>query len=96
MTEYIDREALKKKAYPFPCAIGVEYAVPIRAIDEAPAADVQEVRHGEWKECYEDWRKQIAGDECSVCGFQHFGASISHYHYCPNCGAKMDESEDEE
>lgn len=96
MTEYIDREALKKKAYPFPCAIGVEYAVPIRAIDEAPAADVQEVRHGEWKECYEDWRKQIAGDECSVCGFQHFGASISHYHYCPNCGAKMFESEDEE
>lgn len=43
----------------------------------------------------EEWRKQIAGDECSVCGFQHFGASISHYHYCPNCGAKMDESEDE-
>ena len=44
---------------------------------------------GEWKPCFEDWRKQIEGDECSVCGFQHYGTSISHYHYCPHCGAKM-------
>lgn len=56
----------------------------------APTADVAEVKHGEWKLCYEDWRKQIAGDECSVCGSQHFGVSISHYPYCPNCGARMD------
>lgn len=48
------------------------------------------VKHGKWKECFEDWRKQIAGDECSVCGFQHYGTSIAHYNYCPNCGAKMD------
>lgn len=52
--------------------------------------DVQEIKHGEWKLCYEDWRRQIAGDECSACGFQHYGACISDYHYCPNCGAKMD------
>jgi predicted Zn-ribbon and HTH transcriptional regulator len=51
----------------------------------------EEVKHGYWKECFEDWRKQIVGDECSACGFQHYGTSISHYHYCPNCGAKMDE-----
>lgn len=56
----------------------------------APAADVQEIKHGEWKLCYEDWRRQIAGDECSACGFQHYGTCISHYHYFPNCGAKMD------
>lgn len=59
-----------------------------------PVSDVVEVKHGEWKLCYEDWRKQIAGDECSVCGFQHFGVSISHYHYCPNCGARMDGGEE--
>lgn len=53
-------------------------------------ADVVEVRHGEWKPCFEDWRKQIEGDECSVCGFQHYGTTIRDYHYCPNCGAKMD------
>ena len=31
----IDADALKKQSYPFPCAIGVEYAVIIRAINEA-------------------------------------------------------------
>ena len=60
-------------------------------MSKIPTADVVEVKHGYWKECFEDWRKQIAGDECSACGFQHYGTSISHYHYCPNCGAKMDE-----
>lgn len=59
-------------------------------IRPAPAADAQAVKHGEWKLCYEDWRRQITGDECSACGFQHYGACISHYHYCPQCGAKMD------
>ena len=59
-------------------------------IDFIARADVQEIKHGKWKLCYEDWRMQIAGDECSACGFQHYGTCISHYHYCPNCGAKMD------
>lgn len=36
----IDAEELKKKAYPFPCAIGVEYAVTLRAINEAHTIDV--------------------------------------------------------
>lgn len=44
---------------------------------------------GRWLECYEDWRRQMVGDECSHCGFKHFGSSISHYRYCPACGAKM-------
>ena len=39
----IDANALKKQAYPFPCAIGTELAVTIRAIDEAPTVDAVEV-----------------------------------------------------
>lgn len=35
----IDAEELKKKAYPFPCAIGTEYAVTLRDIDQAPEID---------------------------------------------------------
>lgn len=31
-----DLDALKKTSYPFPCAIGVEYAVTLRSIDDAP------------------------------------------------------------
>lgn len=61
-----------------------------KGIDLLRTADVVEVKHGKWKECFEDWRKQIAGDECSACGFQHYGTSITHYNYCPNCGARMD------
>ena len=44
---------------------------------------------GEWQVCFEDWRKQMAGDQCSKCGFQHYGTSINHYHFCPACGAPM-------
>lgn len=94
MSDYIDRAALgiglcnrdvfENKSY----ADGWNAAVKI--LKEAPTVDIQEVKHGEWKLCYEDWREQIAGDECSACGFQHYGTCISCYHYCPNCGAKMD------
>lgn len=59
------------------------------AIKALPAADVAPVVHGRWEQCFEDWRKQIEGDKCSICGFEHYGASIAHYHFCPNCGAKM-------
>lgn len=32
-------EKLKRKAYRFPCAIGTEYAVPIRAINETAGGE---------------------------------------------------------
>ena len=67
-----------------------EHIRKLGCMDFIARADVQEIKHGKWKLCYEDWRMQIAGDECSACGFQHYGTCISHYHYCPNCGAKMD------
>ena len=67
-----------------------EHIRKLGCMDFIARADVQEIKHGEWKLCYEDWRMQIAGDECSACGFQHYGTCISHYHYCLNCGAKMD------
>ena len=53
----------------------------------SPVADVAPVRHAKWEQCFEDWREQIEGDKRSACGFEHYGTS---YHYCPNCGAKMD------
>ena len=49
-------------------------------IDELPTYDVQEVKHGRWVKGKE-WF------ECSVCGYEQGSA---HWHYCPNCGAKMD------
>lgn len=60
-----------------------------RMVNDAPTADVAPVRHGRWEQCFEDWRKQIEGDKCSACGFEHYDCSIRSYRYCPNCGAKM-------
>ena len=105
MSDYIDRDLLLaeikelKKSPWYNGGYGTyERNIRREAIDiivdlcirPAPAADAQAVKHGKWKLCYEDWRMQIAGDECSACGFQHYGTCISHYHYCPHCGAKMD------
>lgn len=51
-----------------------------------PAADVLEVRHGEWD----------INSNCSVCGvykFEELDADVWadwDIDYCPNCGAKMD------
>lgn len=108
MSDYIDRDlllaeikALKKSPWYNGCdenydriirsdAIGTVVDLCIRS---APAADVQEVKHGKWKLYYGDQRMQIVCDECSACGFQPYGTCITHYHYYPNCGAKMDGGE---
>ena len=55
-----------------------------------PAADVVEVRHGEWVEQIEtpNWLDDDVEVyyKCSICGCYNWGESA----YCPNCGAKMD------
>ncbi|MBE5867972.1 MAG: hypothetical protein E7293_03310 [Lachnospiraceae bacterium] len=67
----------------------------IKIVSAQPTIEAVPVVHGEWKQCFEDWRMQIVGDECSACGFQHYGSSINHYNFCPNCGAKMKGEEHE-
>ena len=53
-----------------------------------------EVVHGEW-EVIEDDYFDLVELKCSVCGeswgFEGYEDCIpQNYHYCPNCGAKMD------
>lgn len=62
-----------------------------RYVKRQPAVDAVEVVHAKWEQCFEDYRKQIEGDKCSACGFEHYGTSIRNYKYCPNCGADMRE-----
>lgn len=68
------------------------------AIKSVPTADVVEVRHGKWVETQEPlgWC-DVDCAECSVCHESWIideDSSIDDYecmwHYCPNCGAKMD------
>ena len=61
-------------------------------IEEVPAADVVEVRHGWWiaKNADGSWRV----DTCSVCNKDtHYVRFAPEYDFCPNCGAKMDGKE---
>ncbi len=58
-----------------------------------PAADVVEVRHGEWSK-QED--KLCHWFICSYCGERpplNIWKYEWHSPYCPNCGAKMDGKE---
>lgn len=49
------------------------------------------VRRGRW---YQDDQDKILGRiRCSKCQGAFY--SIQHYKYCPNCGAKMEEEQDE-
>lgn len=54
------------------------------------AADVAPVRHGRW--IHTDLAVHWYGkDECSECTYhEHDRSDLSHFNYCPNCGAKMD------
>ena len=71
-------------------------------VEDYPAADVTEVRHGRWK----PWKYKgmgllpISGYQCSRCGVVMDGIEDTptayHLHYCPNCGARMGESEGED
>nr|DAI94459.1 MAG TPA: Rubredoxin evolution, hydrogenase, nickel, energy.86A [Caudoviricetes sp.] len=99
MADYIDRAKLgigkcnrkifENKSY----ADGWNAAIKI--LQEAPAADVAEVRHGYWIPISDG-----EGAECSECGEYYdtsqtggmtaFRQFQKFYAYCSCCGAKMD------
>lgn len=64
-------------------------------VEAAPAADVAPVKHGYWvgeydgyadgNPCYDTWH-------CSECGWECDDDEEPTWKFCPNCGAKMDES----
>ncbi len=62
-----------------------------QAIDAIPAADVAEVRHGKWIDT-------STKRECSLCGtaWRWSDNEADRFRYCPNCGARMGKSEDED
>lgn len=104
MSDYIDREELIKHIKDLPtwwadgsalCAYYLTKA--ITSIEEAPAADVQEIKHGEWI------KMDIISDDvdyyCSECrNFIDIAAGRETpidrgFFYCPHCGAKMEKGE---
>lgn len=62
---------------------------------EFPSADVAPVRHGRWMK--PNSREKTYQRRCTACGSIAYFCGIGcSYKYCPNCGAKMDGSSNEE
>lgn len=94
MAEYIDREKIAAEARALSTHLLNEWDTigVLALIDRQPAADVAEVRHGKWV-----WNGETCCNQCSVCGVGAMWFRVQmEYYYCPNCGAKMDESEDKD
>ena len=100
MPEYIEREAILKKAikerrFVFQMEDFLNNEVIFKTvykdlaecINSIPAADVSPVRHGRWLQK----KHKIFGNAydyvCSECGCDY---ALAEYNYCPNCGAKTD------
>ena len=62
-------------------------------ICDCPTIEAEPVRHGWWKS--EDERSSMFGRivSCSECGAMLEPRKIHCYHFCYNCGAKMDSKE---
>ena len=92
MPRYIDAETIKSRIGEL-CINNYElfsetiYERIIGVIEAVPTADVQEVKHGRWRE-----KPTIAYcSNCKVHLTKSFLISLRQtYKYCPNCGAKMD------
>lgn len=81
MARYIDVDLLIGKIDEVAFEID-DYSLIIDAVEQAPTADVREVRRGKWI------RSVFAGDfhKCSECN----GVWNRKFDFCPNCGAEME------
>ena len=91
MARYIDADALKDeiqgaRVIKKPQFLNAEETLLI--IDKQPTADVEEVKHGEWKHTVE--KGTVFNHHfftCSLCGASAFTSGYEKY--CHECGAKM-------
>ena len=88
MSRYIDAEQFKRDNerllhcdFPYLAEETLE-----ELIDNAPAADVAEVRRGRW-------HRDFILLTCSECG-SSVPEMNGEWHYCPNCGASMQGEEE--
>lgn len=91
MPEYLEKEAFKSWVK----ENITKNPMILKAIDYAPSADVEPVRHGHWEADVCD-RVSMSGKlenlicyKCSACEM----FSCQETKYCYNCGAKMDKEE---
>ena len=90
MARYIDADKIHQFVEDnFKGNVPYEWAWTLTAIDKEPTADVEEVKHAEWR--------SVVGDVIFACSNCDAEVSTSWdyenddmFDYCPCCGAKMD------
>lgn len=90
MAEYIERELLLKN---IKRNIPYVYHMMSILISCIPSEDVAPVVHAHWVHDGRIIENGIDWYHCSKCG-RGETPKCKKYHYCHNCGAKMDEKED--
>lgn len=85
-------ENIKNMPWKITPAAEISKGIFLQTVEEAPAADVVEVRHGYWK-----WETKIEPQAqnrlyCSICDNECLskGDYYVKSKYCPHCGARMD------
>lgn len=94
--DYIKRsDALEEVQYiPVTMDDEIDVEAAQQMINAIPAVDVEPVRHGRWIRMTGMMPPEFHGHyECSECEWRGKHDIEREYHYCPNCGAKMDEDE---
>ena len=97
-TELIDKKELKewienwfetnKYYHPYSKSNNIPIIELYDILEQMPTiATIDTERHGYWISVDEEKRFYLW--KCSEC-HTHFAALVDRYHYCPNCGAKMD------
>lgn len=99
MSRYIDADKLTfsrvRIIHPDGTAGGWNAVVMSSVINNAPTADVVEVRHGEWETIPDCQPNRLLAYRhiCSVCKTTYKDLNCHGHNYCHWCGAKMDGKE---
>lgn len=99
MSRYIDADHLIKRATnPYgDCWSTTCEGTPdfVDYINEEPTVEVKPIVYGEW-ELVDDTFDEMKDYKCNLCGQLCAMSIYKMMNFCPNCGAKMRESEEEE
>ena len=97
MNEYIKKEDVLTLIDTGCLISNSNYNKEIKLINELPSADVEPVKHGHWKVVSDEYGGKAYICECSECEdtVWVYKDANRKWNYCPNCGTKMDEEEQE-
>lgn len=89
MAEYIDRAEVISIIKTGGFWEEEDREVAITCVEQTPAAEVAEVRHGRWIST------GVISCKCSDCGKLQLKSHADDSNYCPNCGARMDKEDEQ-